>query len=472
MLVGTSSLRIFTPCGMLGYGIPEDSFHRGMARDPDVLAVDAGSTDPGPYYLGAGVSFTNREMVKRDLTLVLRAGYERGIPIVIGSVGGSGARPHVAWFLEIVGEINHEHGLRFPTAVILSDVDRDVLKQKLREHAVGGLDLDRELTDAEIDRSTNIVAQMGAEPIMAALEQAQLVICGRASDPAVMGAPALMRGFPPALAVHLGKILECGAAAAQPRHGTDGLLGVIQSDCFLVEPSSPAQICSVESVAAHTLYERANPIRSSWPGGVLDLSTTRFEQYDDRTVKISGSSYSPSDEYLVKIEGAARTGYRTITIAGTRDPVLQREFPTYEQNVRARVTKVVAPLQEGVDYRLYLHVYGRDGVMGAAEPAREALGHELGIVVEVIGRTDTISRQVLATARSAALHSTYPGRKAIAGNLAFPFSPSDVSMGASYEFNVYHLVRLAHPLEFFPIYYDDASPSLAQLMSERAVVVR
>ena len=463
--MGPSSLRIFTPCGMLGYGIPEDSFRRGMSQDPDVLAVDAGSTDPGPYYLGAGVSFTNREMVKRDLTLVLRAGYERGIPIIIGSVGGSGARSHVSWFLDIVGEINREHGLRFPTAVILSDVDRDMLKQKLQENEVAALDHDRDLTEAEIDRSTNIVAQMGAEPIMSALEHAQLVICGRASDPAVMGAPALMQGFPPALAVHLGKILECGAAAAQPRHGTDGLIGVIQSDCFLVEPSNLVQTCTIESVAAHTLYERANPLRSGWPGGVLDLSKTRFEQYDDRTVKVSGSTYSPSDEYFVKIEGAAQIGYRTITIAGTRDPVLQREFAAYERNVRERVAKVVAPLECGVDYHLYLHVYGRDGVMGAAEPEAVTLGHELGIVIEVIGRTDTISKQVLATARSAALHSTYPGRKAIAGNLAFPFSPSDISMGATYEFNVYHLVRLAHPLEFFPTYYDDDPRSLAEWVS-------
>ena len=38
-----------------------------LARKPDVLAVDAGSTDPGPYYLGAGVPFTNRRAVQRDL---------------------------------------------------------------------------------------------------------------------------------------------------------------------------------------------------------------------------------------------------------------------------------------------------------------------------------------------------------------------------------------------------------------------
>ena len=42
-----------------------------MARLPQAIAVDAGSTDPGPYYLGSGNSFTNREAVKRDLALII-----------------------------------------------------------------------------------------------------------------------------------------------------------------------------------------------------------------------------------------------------------------------------------------------------------------------------------------------------------------------------------------------------------------
>ena len=68
-----SPLTILAPCGMLGYGIPERSLAAGMKRHPDVLGVDAGSTDPGPYYLGAGVPFTNPRAYRRDLTMVLQA---------------------------------------------------------------------------------------------------------------------------------------------------------------------------------------------------------------------------------------------------------------------------------------------------------------------------------------------------------------------------------------------------------------
>ncbi|MBO5822848.1 MAG: 3-methylaspartate ammonia-lyase, partial [Lentisphaeria bacterium] len=53
---------------------------------------------------------------------------------------------------------------------------------------------------------------------------------------------------------------------------------------------------------------------------------------------------------------------------------------------------------------------------------------------------------LVALARSKALHQGFPERKATAGNLAFPFSPSDFSGGEVYEFALYHLTDL--PLEF------------------------
>ena len=57
------SLTVFAPQGMLGYGIPERARCDSASNArPDVLAVDAGSIDPGPHYLGAGTSFTNRRV--------------------------------------------------------------------------------------------------------------------------------------------------------------------------------------------------------------------------------------------------------------------------------------------------------------------------------------------------------------------------------------------------------------------------
>src|SRR6185312_14180337 len=97
-------------------GIPARSMERGLARDPAVLALDAGSTDPGPYYLGAGVPFVNRRAAKRDLTMILDAARERRIPVLIGSAGGGGGRPHLEWTIELYRELCRERGYRFRTA--------------------------------------------------------------------------------------------------------------------------------------------------------------------------------------------------------------------------------------------------------------------------------------------------------------------------------------------------------------------
>ena len=85
MVASRDRMTVLAPEGMLGYGIPVRSMEEGLARDPDVLSVDAGSTDPGPYYLGAGVPYTSRRAVKRDLGMMLEAAAARRIPVLIGS---------------------------------------------------------------------------------------------------------------------------------------------------------------------------------------------------------------------------------------------------------------------------------------------------------------------------------------------------------------------------------------------------
>ena len=40
------------------------------------------------------------------------------------------------------------------------------------------------------------------------------------------------------------------------------------------------------------------------------------------------------------------------------------------------------------------------------------------------------------------LHYGYEGRIATAGNLALPFSPSDIRVGQAFGFGVYHLLRV------------------------------
>ncbi len=445
----TSQMTILAPCGMLGYGIPERSLVEGMKRQPDVIGVDAGSTDPGPHYLGVGKAFTDRVAYKRDLALVLEAAKSAGIPLLVGSAGGAGGRPHLDYTVEVFREICREQGHHFRVATIGAEISTEILKRKLREGKILPLDTETIPTEADFDACARVVGQMGYEPFMRALEMGvEVILAGRAYDPAPLGALPMLKGYDPALVIHLGKILECGGAAAYPRAGADALVGRVDEEAFYVEPPNPDKVCTVASVAAHTLYEKADPYNLHLPGGTLDLHHAVFEQHDARTVKVSGSHFIRSAQNTIKLEGVRLAGYRTITIAGARDPQLMAHVDEYMANIRQRVAEVY-PLDLG--YQLLFHVYGKNGVMGPLEPQRHISSHELCFLIEVIADTADLSASVLALARSNALHATYPGRRSIAGNLAFPFSPSDIPVGEVYEFNVYHLCVVDDPCEFFPI---------------------
>ena len=83
--------RLVSTSGICGYGFPEESLKAAMAREPDMLGVDGGSTDPGPHYLGSGKCLNSRMSMKHDIALMMDAALSARIPMVISSCGGAGA---------------------------------------------------------------------------------------------------------------------------------------------------------------------------------------------------------------------------------------------------------------------------------------------------------------------------------------------------------------------------------------------
>jgi len=445
--------RILAPTAILGYGFPVTSFEEGMKREPHLIAVDAGSTDPGPYYLGAGVSFTDRDAVKRDLEIMICAGFARKIPIVIGSAGGCGGDSHLQWCREIVEEIGREHSLPLKLALIGSQLNKDFLQNELAKGNITPLDPAPALTAEDLVATTNVVAQMGVEPFIEAFAgQPDVIIAGRAYDPTCFAALPIKLGYDEALSLHLGKILECASIAATPGSGSDCMMGYIGDDYFRVEPTNPARKCTTLSVAAHTLYEKSNPYILPGPGGHLDLTACQFVQETESSVRVTGTKFVPSETYTVKLEGAKPIGYRTVSIAGTRDPIMISQIDAIVEAVQERVADNFKDLN--LDYNLHVHLYGKNGVMGNLEPTPSTTGaHELGIVIEATAPTQANADTICAFARSTMLHYGYPGRRATAGNLAFPYSPSDFQGGQVYEFSVYHLLHTADPASLFPVTY-------------------
>ncbi len=95
--------------------------------------------------------------------------------------------------------------------------------------------------------------------------------------------------------------------------------------------------------------------------------------------------------------------------------------------------------------------------MGDAEPAREHAAHELGLVIEAVAPTREGADTLCSLARSTLMHHGYEGRLSTGGNLAFPFSPSDIHTGPVYTFSVYHLLQ-ADPAELFPVTVTEVTP--------------
>ena len=95
--------------------------------------------------------------------------------------------------------------------------------------------------------------------------------------------------------------------------------------------------------------------------------------------------------------------------------------------------------------------------MGPREPRRHQPAHELGIVIDAVCATPEAADTLCSLTRSTLLHFGYRGRMATAGNLAFPFSPSDLRAGEVYEFSVYHLLQ-ADALELFPLTVREVRP--------------
>lgn len=436
--------------GMLGYGFPAESLARAVAAGIDLIAVDAGSTDPGPYYLGSGQLFGSRDMIKRDLSMLVDAQEATGAPIILGSAGGAGTDGHVDLLLAALAEVLTEQSLRKRVAVIRSEINKNTLHEALNEGRIHTFETGQDLTHADIDAACHVVAQIGPEPFMAALaDEPDIVIAGRAWDVANVAALPLALGYPRGLAFHMGKILECGGQAALPVEGSDLLIGILSDDAFVVESPHADKICTVASIAAHTLYEKTNPVRLPCPGGTVDLRAARFEQIDPARVRVTGSAFEHAPVYTVKLEGARRVGYRHIAIGGIRDPLMIGQIDEIEITIRERLAQNLEGRIAQDNYRLTIRRYGLDGVMGALEPQRVP-AHELGLLIDAVGDTPQIAETVCAMARSLLLHWGYPGRKATAGNVAFPFSPADVPTGEVFAFNIYHLMELSDPVATFP----------------------
>lgn len=447
-------LRFVSVNGLMhGNGFPPESLDAGLEHDPHFIGVDAGSVDAGPHYLGSGENLhASRTAAKEVLRVLLTRARRVDIPLLVGSAATAGSDDGVEWTAELVREVADEEDLAFELAAIFAEQTRAGVTQYLREGRVSPLDESPPLDESTVEESERIVAMMGPEPYVEALDRdADVIIAGRSSDVAIYKAMAVREGFDEGLATHLAKTIECGGLIALPRTGGECMLGVLTDEYFRVVPTNPEKYTDPVTVASHLLYETADPTTFREPRGSLDTDAATYTAVDDRTVEVRGSRFVPADAYTVKLEGARPVGERAVAMAGIRDPGAVERIDALLESAREAVVRKAELLGLADDeYAYAARVYGRDAVMGDREPT-PVPGHEVGVRFDAVAPTADAADDLLEEATYHLFVSDFPGRKCTAGNAAFPASPAHTTTGPTYEFSVWHVLELDDSMDPFEV---------------------
>lgn len=440
------------PTGHLGFTpIEKGSFYEGVKKRPDYVIADSGSCDIGPHALGSNEHASPEEWQRHDLEVMLLESRKLGVPMIVGSASDTGADRGVDQFVAIIKELAEKHRIpRFKLGYIYSEIPKHILRKKTEDGVeIQGLGDRPNLTIELVDRTNHIVAFMGVESIIKALDLgADVLIAGRSSDAGIFAAPAIRAGFPKATSYYAGKVLECASFAAEPFMGKESIIGTITQDEVYVTAMHPDQRCTVGSIASHAMYERRDPFYEHVAGGYLDMTNCKYEQTDEKTVKITGFAFHEDPVYKVKLEGAGKVGERALSIAGIRDPYTIKHMDKVLDWARGKVIERWGEI--GGKYQLYYHVYGRDGVMGPLEPVKDVAPHEICVVVEAVADTFADAEAICALGTRNLFYARLPEVRGTAGTAALMMD--EVLRGKDgYEWTINHLLPLEKPMELVTV---------------------
>jgi hypothetical protein len=370
------------------------------------------------------------------------------VPLVIGTAGTCGADDAVDWLLDITNEIATETGQDVTVAVLKSGQPADRVMRALDQGRITPLEPVIDVDHNLLQSCTNIVALAGAEQIQAALNTgADIVIAGRTTDTATIAALPLARGCHAGGAWHGAKIGECGAlATTDPSSGT--IMITFDADGFTVEPMGQNARATPYTVSAHMLYENSNPLQLYEPGGHLDVTGATYTALDDRRVRVTGSTWVPSDAYTVKLEGARCGGYQCVSLALIREARYVQNIETWTEAVEENCRQKAQERIEG-DFTLELRIIGLHATLGAQD-VNAQIGTEVGVLGIVTAPTEMVAKEVAKMLNPYLLHMPLTEDEEMP-TFAFPFSPNEMNRGEIYEFCLNHVMELDDPMQAFSL---------------------
>ncbi|MDT8904874.1 MULTISPECIES: acyclic terpene utilization AtuA family protein [Pseudomonas] len=452
-------VKVIVPCGSLGAGVREEEIAYGLAAGAQVIASDAGSTDSGAAYLALGKSKNNRGSVKRDLSILMKAQASSGVPIIIGTSGQAGGDLNLNWTRDIVIEVAGELGVTPKVALIYCEQEKDTIKRLNAQGRIKPLAPHGELEDATVDACEHIVAALGVEPFLAALDGgADIILAGRSTDTAVIACYPIWKGAPWGPSWHAGKTGECGVqCAVNPTLGS-GILLSVDADGFNVEPLSQDNLCTPHSVSAHMLYENSDPFRLLEPGGILNVADARYADLNGRAVRVEGSRWEPMP-YTMKLEGAAAGAYQTIMLVGIQDPDVLKDIDGFHDRLLEALyarTRQSIPADELGEFHISLRMYGWNAVTGMKPPAGTLPPPEIGMLFVATAATQQLADTIAQACNPYFFHYPSVMGKELP-SYGFAFTPADIPRGRIFEFKLNHVVQLEDPMELVRIKWIDLS---------------
>jgi len=299
---------------------------------------------------------------------------------------------------EATRKIARELGL---SGLEVAAVTGDDVLDYLREHDVA---LDNGETIASLgNRVVSANAYIGVRPIVEALSRgADVVITGRAGDPAIFMAP-LIREFAWALddwtklgrGTLVGHLLECAGQVTGGYFADPGVkdvadlarlgfpIGEVSEDGELVVTKvagSGGQV-TARTVKEQLLYEIHDPRRYFQPDVVADFSQVRVEEVGPDRVRVSGG------------RGAPKTGLLKTSVGYIDSYVGEGQISYAGPNALARARLAIEIVRErlqltGVETtEMRFDLIGVDSLHG---PARSRDGDPYEVRIRVVGRADSL----------------------------------------------------------------------------------
>ncbi len=381
---------------LIASGAPSVLIFETLAERTLALAQLARRQDPDAGY---------EPLLDAMLAPVLARCIRHGIRIVsnFGAANPRGAALRIR-------ALARELGLPAPPIAVVSgdDVSGPSHRAALHERLGQALD-DRTVVSAN--------AYLGAEPIAQALAAgAQIVVCGRVSDPSLAVGPAMAHyGWAAddwdrlARATMAGHLLECGAQVTGGYYADPGLKDVaglhrlgypiarIEPDghCTIGKPPGTGGLVSEHTVKEQLLYEVHDPAAYLTPDVVADLSDAQVEETGPDQVRLSGVRGHERTATL-KVNVCFESGWLAegeISYAGVRAEARAR---LAAEVLRERL-KEVGPLR--ADLVGVASVFGDDGGRWlASQPEGDARDVRLRVALRHADRAsaERLAREVVA----------------------------------------------------------------------------